>query len=409
MKKKLFAVLFAIAVMLSAFTVVASAETDFYVLVSDSFIDNGGITQDELVDLNVKGIEIENTYGYAVVFAIIDSDLVEYYESAEDLYGLMTDNPNGLLVIDDLYNNEYNYYAVGDCAVIFEDSIDGIIDAYDVASTYSGGIFDYYTEVEKAIDAFNSATVNNGNEDIYTDGGYIADGDTDSYEPEAENAEEVMPVIIDDAGLLNNDEYKDVDKKFRELSDEYGFDFIGVTADDIGGMSANDYADFLYSVFKEGGIKDVAFYIYLHGEEGEREIVIVRYGKAEDELSDADCEKIIGNVKSTFADGDIAEGFMKMAEETDKVFNPSVSWIWIPLCLIIGFVIAFIVMKGIASANKSVRKKVNAVDYVKLDTLMITNAADIFLYEQTSSTPKASETSSSNTKSGGRSTSSGKF
>jgi hypothetical protein len=162
-------------------------------------------------------------------------------------------------------------------------------------------------------------------------------------------------------------------------------------------------------VFKPMGKKDIAFYTYLHGHKGEREIVITRYGKAEDELSDADCDKIIGNVKETFANGKYVDGFKEFIEATEKVFHPTVHWVWIPGCLLLGFVVAYIIMKSIASSNKSVRKKVNATDYVNANTLMITDSADIFLYSNIKATPKPKSTSSSDTDSGGRSTSSGKF
>lgn len=414
MKKRIFALLFALVMLVSSFGIVANAETSVYVIVSNSLIDNGLMTQDELVDLQTTGIELETVYGYAVLFAVIDEDLIGAYNGAESLYAEMTDNPNGMLWVHDEVNGVYDYCFFGDCEDIFGNETDRLKNAYDADKTYYGGIAAYYVEAEDVITAFNSLSVDNGNiDETYTDGYYDTEngGDDEFYEEEVadeEIAAETMPAVIDDAGLLNEKEYKDIDKKFRALSKEYGFEFVGVTAEDIGDMTANEYADVLYSIFKDSGIKDVAFYIYLHGDEGEREIVIVRYGKAEKELSDADCEKIIGNVKAKFADGKYADGFNGFVEETEKVFNPSVHWIWIPVCLIVGFVVAYLIMKGIASANKSVRKKVNASEYVDASTLIVTNAADIFLYSDVKSTAK-STTSSSDTDGGGRSTSSGKF
>lgn len=421
MKKKIFAVLVAFAMFVSAFGIVAHAETAAYVIVSDALIENGYMTHDELVELQTKGFEVENTYGYAVLFAVIDGELIGAYESAESLYYELTDNPNGMLVVHDEYNDVYEHFLAGDGETVFADETDHLTEVYDVERTYYGGIVEYYYAVEDIITAFNSMPDNSYNDGYYSENdGYIEDGgdeDTDyDYEEdidyETEDSEEGLPAVIDDAGLLKESEIKDLDKKLRDLSEEYDMDFVVVSVGDTGGLPLNEYADMLYKYggFKDSDTKNTVFFIYQHGEEGDREIVIVRYGdKAKDELSDADCEKIINNVQGDFEDGNYSKGFESFVEETEKVFNPSVHWIWIPLCLIIGFVIAFVIMKIIASANKSVRKKVDAVDYVKLETLAITNAADIFLYTETHSTPKANSSSSSDTDEGGRSTSSGKF
>ena len=420
MKKKIFAVLFAFAMFVSAFGIVAHAETTAYVIVSDNLIYNEYMTEDELVDLQKTGIEFETIYGYAALFVVVDDYLIDAYESPESVYYELTDNPNGMLVVANEYIGDYEYFFAGDGEAVFGGEIDRLIEAYDVESTYYGGIAAYYFTAEDIITAFNSMPDNSYTDDGYSENdGYIEDTDEDSdydYEEdvdaETEDSEEGLPAVIDDAGLLKESEIKDLDKKLRDLSEEYGIEFVAVSVEDTDGLTLNKYADMIYKYggFKDSGIKNIVFFIYQHGEEGDREIVIVRYGdKAKDELSDADCEKIINNVKDDFEDGNYSKAFESFVEETEKVFNPSVHWIWIPLCLIIGFVIAFVIMKIIASANKSVRKKVDAVDYVKLETLTITNAADIFLYTETHSTPKANSSSSGDTDEGGRSTSSGKF
>lgn len=225
--------------------------------------------------------------------------------------------------------------------------------------------------------------------------------------------EEELPAVIDQAGLLESYEIKDLDEKLNNLSEEYGMDFVAVTVDESVYAPLNDIADALYT---QGGYENAengntVFCIYQHGDKGEREIVIVRYGgKAKNELSDSDCNKIIDAVKPDFANGNYAKAFNKFITETEKAFNPSVHWMWIILCPAIGFVITFIIAKIIASANKSVRRKVNAAGYVNADALVVTDSADIYLYSNVTAIPKSTgSTSSSSTRSGGRSTSSGKF
>lgn len=410
MKKRIFAVLFALVIFASSFGVVANAETKLHVFGCNSLIDSAQISHEEVADLQIKAIDFESTYGYAVLFAVIDETLNASYTSAEDLYGSLTDNPNGMLLVHNLYTKEYEYYLAGECETVFADSADSIAEAYNATEEFYDGIADYYVAAENALADSNGVTPEDGADGTYTDGAATEDAG-DSENNAADATGEAMPALLDDAALFNEAEYKEIDAKFRDLSKKYGFEFVGATVnrEELDGIDAKKYADFVYSIFSENGVKDVALYLYVNGGEGDKEIVIVRYGKAEKELSDADCEKIIGNVKSKFADGKYADGFRGFVEETEKVFNPSVHWIWIPVCLVVGFVIAYLIMKGIASANKSVRKKVNATDYVDASSLMVTNAADIFLYSDVKSTPKSNNTSSSDTESGGRATSSGRF
>lgn len=220
-------------------------------------------------------------------------------------------------------------------------------------------------------------------------------------------ANDYMPVVIDDADILSESEIEELDEALRDLADEYDIDFVAASVTQSLGMTLNDYADFLYFT---GYGDDAVFFVYQDGFAGDREIVIVRYGAAIDEFSDSDCEKIINAVQDDFADGDFADGYNGFVKEAEKVLNPTVHWIWIPGCLLIGFAVAFVIMKIIASANKSVRNKVNASDYVRVNSLVLTNQAEVFLYKNVSATPKAnSSTSSGNTSGGGRSTSSGKF
>ncbi len=412
MKKRISAILIAFVMLVSSFAVAAYAETSPYVYISGSFMADGYITGTEFSTLNARGAEVETIYGYAVMVAVIDENLIGDFDSAESLYYQMTDNSHGLLLVHDICNEDIYYFLAGDCKAVFGSNIERILAVYDEAETYYGGIEAYYLEVEDAVTAFNSISDENVEGSVVTDGSISDDNgvNVDESLNKEDASTQVVPAMLDDAQLLNDAEHKAIEKKFRAFSKEYGFELVGVsvTAEDIGNMAVEDYADELYSVFKDDGVKDVAFCIYLHGGEGEREVVVVRYGKAKKELSDSDCEKIIGNVKSDFANQKYADGFNGFVQATEKVLHPTVHWIWIPVCLALGFVIAFAVMKIIASANKSVRKKVNAADYVDRSSLAVTNAADIFLYSNVQSTPKAN-TSSSNTSGGGRSTSSGKF
>ncbi len=420
MKKKLFAILFAVVIMVASFGVVAHAETKVYVLASDAFMEEEYMSIDELTELQKKGFELEDEYGYAVMFVILDETLYDYYESAQSLYFELTDNPDGILIVDNYVDDEFNGYFAGECEELFGDQFDTLIEIYEAADTYYDGINDYFTEAESFFAQTNDAPVDNGDDNVYVEGDtdnsdsedVDVDVDVDSEDADVDDKEE-MPYVLDNAGIFKDAEIKELDEKYRQFSKDNSFDFIAVTLteDELGDLSIEEYSDNMYNyVFKPMGKKDIAFYTYLHGDEGEREIVITRYGTAKEELSDEDCDKIINNVKATFADGKYVDGFNGFIEETESVFHPTVHWVWIPVCLVLGFVIAFIIMKGVASANKSVRKKVNATDYVRGDSLTLTGSSEVFMYSELKTSAKSNNnTSSSNTDGGGRSTSSGKF
>jgi len=83
---------------------------------------------------------------------------------------------------------------------------------------------------------------------------------------------------------------------------------------------------------------------------------------------------------------------------------PTVDWVWIPICLLVGFVISFIVSIIMTSSLKSVRSKVSASDYVRQNSLMVTGQQDIFLYSNVDRTriKDDDDDSSTHTSSSGR-------
>ncbi|MDK7305586.1 TPM domain-containing protein, partial [Streptococcus agalactiae] len=78
------------------------------------------------------------------------------------------------------------------------------------------------------------------------------------------------------------------------------------------------------------------------------------------------------------------------------------SWYWIPGALAIGFGIAFLIVTGMKGQLKSVYHQTGATDYIKKNSLQITNAQEFFLYSNVDKKAKLEPSSSSD--SGGSST-----
>lgn len=102
MKKRIISVVIAL-MMLLPFALTASAN-------SDHVFDMGNhLTETEMSELEVYAQNIENNYGYCVMFGIIDSldrDLYETtYDYAEDIYNSVGDRDNGIVIVDNLGDN----------------------------------------------------------------------------------------------------------------------------------------------------------------------------------------------------------------------------------------------------------------------------------------------------------------
>lgn len=75
-------------------------------------------------------------------------------------------------------------------------------------------------------------------------------------------------------------------------------------------------------------------------------------------------------------------------EALEKSRSIGVPFIWLPISLIIGLVIGFLIINGIASKNKSVRMQKNATVYERPESMVITNSADVFLHKNIERRPK---------------------
>lgn len=73
----------------------------------------------------------------------------------------------------------------------------------------------------------------------------------------------------------------------------------------------------------------------------------------------------------------------------------ALSFVWIPLSLIIGFLIALIVVGNMKGKLKTVRAQNKADGYVKKDSMNLTDSRDLFLYRTLTRTKKANEQKSS--------------
>ncbi len=229
--------------------------------------------------------------------------------------------------------------------------------------------------------------------------------------PDAIPDHRLKPLLVDDAGLLTDAEASALLEKLEEYSAELEADLAIVTVPNFGGKDRMVFADdfYDYNGYGQGEKRDGM--LFLIGM-AERKWWITTTGAAM-KLSEDDLQEAVGQYSSDLTAGNYARAFNGIAGNLyNKMYNvrhPSVETKWIFIDLIIGFVIAFVIMKAITSNLKSVRSRVDANEYVVPGSLALNQSYDRFLYSNVARTERAessssgsgSHTSSSGTSHGG--------
>ncbi len=212
----------------------------------------------------------------------------------------------------------------------------------------------------------------------------------------AQENDRTLGLVEDYADLLTDSEESALAEKLEAFCDEYKMEIAVVTINDLEGQTARDFADdfYDYNGYGYGENDDGLLALYVDGAEGEREIYITTHGKAISKISDADIDYITDRMIVYLSTGDYAWAFDTFVDETINTVKVSVSIIWIPLSLAIGIAIVFLVLKTIASANKSVVRKVDAKDYVRSGSMVVTGSYDNFLFNNVTRVARPKNTSS---------------
>lgn len=368
-------------------------------------IDESGIFSDrEFNELEDTASSIEDRYGYYVMYCVTgDIGEDETYDFGKMMYNAQTDRENGVVLTLNTAANCYAFYVCGDGETVFPEEVqDNILwKAYNAPDTYVEGVEAYLQAAENQLEsAAVSASVKGS-----------AASQTVTVDPDLPT-ERLLPLVVDKADLLSDSEEKELEQRLTEISDRFALDLAVVTVTDFGGKTPEAFADdfYDYNGYGRGENADGAVLVYKPGKQGERRLQISTCGKAIDALTDAKIDSILAGIKDYFISEDYIGGFNAFADQCDSAFefefNPSVSPVWIPLCLIIGFVISFAITKIRTSSLKSVRKKVDASDYAT--GVAVTDRSDVFLYRNVEKTPIPRDTgssggSSTHTSSSGRS------
>lgn len=225
------------------------------------------------------------------------------------------------------------------------------------------------------------------------------------------SAERTLPLIVDEAELLTEQQEESITAKLDEIIATYQTEVAILTVNDLAGSTAQALADDFYDYYGYGyGENDDGILVlYKPGEAGDRKLHVTTHGTSIDVFTDSDIDYILSEMKYLLIEEDYEGAFNRFVsicedELADEFGPPSVDLFLIPLSLLIAFVIAFIIAKVQASKLKSVRRKVGATNYVREGSMVLTSQHDIFLYRTVSSRviENNNNNSSTHTSSSGR-------
>ena len=231
-----------------------------------------------------------------------------------------------------------------------------------------------------------------------------------------------QPRLVDDADLLTDAEEQTISEELDDISQRLEMDVVIVTVNSLEGETATAFADdyFDYNGYGMGTGRDgILFLISME----DRDWAISTSGSGIAAFTDNDQEYIMNGIMSDLSAGyyyDAFRGFISGCDDSywqtgdeypDDDDDSFPFFAYLLISAAIGFVVALIATGVMKGKLKSVRRQVAADNYLRQDSLQITEARDIFLYHTVTQRAKPKETSSTHVSSSGRTHggSSGKF
>lgn len=214
--------------------------------------------------------------------------------------------------------------------------------------------------------------------------------------------------LVDEADPLTDSEEDTLNEMLDEISDRQQCDVVIVTENSLDGKNEAAYADdfFDYNGYGFGENNDG---ILLLVSMEERKWAISTTGYGIEAFTDTGQAYISDRFTPYLSDGDYEEAFICFAElcddfltqarteepyDTDNLPKEAMPPVFIPLAILAGAVIAFIITAVMKAQLKSVRRQPEASSYVKKGSMRLTDSRDMFLYSTVTRTAKPKDTGS---------------
>ena len=208
-------------------------------------------------------------------------------------------------------------------------------------------------------------------------------------------ADEYLPRVVDDADLLTDSEENELLDKLDNIREEYLFDVVIVTVDTLDGKTPMEYADdyYDYNAYGVGSSRDGAL-LLLSMEDRDWHISTRGYGITA--ITDSGIDYMSDQFVDDLSDGNYPEAFDTFAdlceEFVDQAKNGKPYDVGhmpkgefplgkdILISIGVGLFIALVSTMTMRGKMKSVRWKASASDYIKPDSMVVTDSRDMFLY-----------------------------
>ncbi len=217
--------------------------------------------------------------------------------------------------------------------------------------------------------------------------------------------------VVDGAALLYDYEIAVLENKLAEISDSYDVDVVIVTVDSLNGKSAAAYADDQYDL---SGYRSDGVLLLVAMQE--REWFISTAGSCIAAIHDDGISYIEDEFLGYLSDGEYYEAFRTFAGCCEALLEHAASGdpyaheeefpfpTYAVISLAAGLVSAWIATAVMKGKLKSVRPRNTADDYVRQNSMQVTQQSDLYLYSRVTRVAKPKDT---DTKSGTRISSSG--
>lgn len=232
---------------------------------------------------------------------------------------------------------------------------------------------------------------------------------------------EGLPLVVDDAALLTQDEVAQLSAEAEQISGTYAMDVVIHTTDSLGGKTALNYAADYYDFLGYGQGEDSDGVMLVLSME-DRDWCILTTGRGIKAFTDYGIDVISDDIVPYFSKGEYAAGFSRFLRDarifleqaqTGRPFDvdnrarlrtPMERALGAaPYLAIAAAVIAAVALLAMILGMKTARPQYSANQYIRGDSVNITRAQDIFLYH-TQSRVRIEHESSSSSGGGGSST-----
>ena len=206
------------------------------------------------------------------------------------------------------------------------------------------------------------------------------EGEVTTQTPEIP-AERQLPLLVDNAGLLDEAQRAELLGRLEAISEEYQLEVALVTTPTLEGKSSQDFAHDFFD-FNGYGYGENDDGILLALGMAERDAAMSTYGTAIKIFNEARMNVIWEAMMPYLESDQWYEAFIAYVDNVEQILiaEHSINPVGIVIALVIALVVAFIVTHIMKSQLKTVHKQVAAHEYVKPGSLNITRGSESFLY-----------------------------